>query len=290
MNKWILHIACLIALNVCAQKNQAVENTWKKLSKENGFRQSDDYQGPDEGYMEPASMKDADEQYESNSYNGLPYSSQQIQQSRQQSQSSSGNAPGGNGPGNAQAPPKVIPPTPPDLPDIDTPDIDTPDIDAPDIDISFSENFWWYFLVILLILLVGFVLFVILRNRQPAPANTKFTELSEDVNPMSIPKSELELRLEAAIAEGNYRECVRIYFLFGLRELIGRNLIFWRKDKTNIHYQIEMSGKSGESDFTEIAGIYELVWYGDYHIDNRSWNFLERDLKRVYTNLSGLHE
>lgn len=289
MNKWILHIACIIALNVCAQQNKAVENTWKKLNKENGFRKSDTYDGPAEGYLSPASMKDADEQYDASSYNGLPYSSQQIQQSRPKTQPSAGT--GGSGQGNgAQAPPQVIPPTPPDLPDIDTPDIDTPDIDTPDVDFSFSDNFWWYFLVILLILLAAFVLFVILRNRQPAPANTKFTDLTEDVNPMSIPKSELELRLEAAVAEGNYRECVRIYFLFGLRELIGRNLIFWRKDKTNIHYQIEMSGKPGEADFVEMAGIYELVWYGDYLIDQRSWAFLERDLKRVYTNLSGLHE
>jgi hypothetical protein len=109
--------------------------------------------------------------------------------------------------------------------------------------------------------------------------------LEEDLNPATISKTELELRLEEAMQRGDYRECVRIYFLFAMKDLIQRRWIFWKKEKTNIHYIIEMQGRKGAREFEEIVGIYDLVWYGDYVIDEEAYRRMQPVLDAHYKTI-----
>jgi hypothetical protein len=78
---------------------------------------------------------------------------------------------------------------------------------------------------------------------------------------------------------------VRLYFLFAMKELIQRRWIFWKKEKTNIHYIIEMQGRPTAHAFEEVVGIYDLVWYGDYHIDEQAYLRMRVKLDDYYQTL-----
>ncbi|MES2798423.1 MAG: hypothetical protein V4638_00275 [Bacteroidota bacterium] len=174
-----------------------------------------------------------------------------------------------------------------ELPEFDAPEIDAPDIDLPELDPpTLSENFWKMTLIIILTVLVILILYYFFKNLKPR--DKKLTEKAIDLewNPETISKSELELRLEKALLDKNYREGVRIYFTFILKELIRKNWIFWRNEKTNYDYLLEMSGKPSIQDFRQAVHIYDLVWYGEYEISDTVFAELQPKLSNYYQQLS----
>jgi hypothetical protein len=258
---------------------------WKEIHENHGFRKAEDYQGPNsDPYVSPSEI-DEDEYItpgtsssRNTPYSGIPYSSSRQQQGR--------NPHGPGGGGSIDDDPDI---TEPD--DIDIPDIDAPDIDAPDINIdtpSAGGGFWTVLLIILGILVVALIAYYIIKNRQPGNSTIPFEPLEEDLNPATISKTELELRLEEAIARGDYKECVRIYFLFVMKDLIDRRWVFWKREKTNIHYLIEMTGRPGAKEFEEVVNIYDLVWYGDYEIDAEAYKAMEPKLDSNYKFIQSL--
>lgn len=160
---------------------------------------------------------------------------------------------------------------------------DPPNIDSPKMNIT--SSFWNVFLIIIISALVIVVLYLILKNRKPKDQKV-VASIGEDWNPEIISKSELELRLEAALAEENYRECIRIYFTFILKELIKKSWIYWRKEKTNMDYIIEMRSKPESFEFEECVRLFDVVWYGQYHIDRGSYAALAPIFQQYYNRLS----
>ncbi|HLP57060.1 MAG TPA: hypothetical protein VK151_18620 [Fluviicola sp.] len=285
MTKFIPYIICLLLpLTGWNQTGDSKElkRKWREINEQHGFQKAKDYNGPSaDGYVAPTDINESQPitsgsgSSRNTPYKGMPYSSAQQRQGRNPG------AQGQGGNGTLQADPNITPPEDIDIPEIDSPDIDAPDIDAPEV----STSFWKILGIILLIILVGIIIYYILKNRQPANPTVPFEPLEEDLNPATISKTELEMRLEEAMQRGDYRECVRIYFLFAMKELIQRRWIFWKKEKTNIHYIIEMQGRKGVREFEEIVGLYDLVWYGDYVIDEAAYNRMQPVLDANYKTI-----
>lgn len=185
--------------------------------------------------------------------------------------------------------PEVKEEAPVELPDVDAPDIDIdpPKIDLPEIGApSISQNFWKTLLIIILAIGLIFLIYIILKNRKPSDKKLKTPAMDLEWNPEIISKTELELRLEKALAEKNYREGVRIYFTFILKELIRKNWIFWRNEKTNYDYILEMGGKPSINEFRESVRIYDIVWYGEYEITEAIFKQIEPKLNSYYQQLA----
>lgn len=290
MSKLPVYIVLLLFPFVSLGQDQhakKLQKTWKEIQESHGFRKSKNYKGPATNeYVTPSSINESQPITQGQGsttttpYRGMPYSSQQIRQGRRMPVNPGG-GPGGNG--TLQSDPGIDPADPVDFPEIDPPDINPPDIDLDTP--NASTDFWKYLLFTLLLILIAVIIFFALRNRTPRNSSIPFEPLEEDLNPATIPKTELELRLEEAMAREDYRECVRIYFLFAMKELITRRWIFWKKEKTNIHYIIEMQGRPTVREFEKIVGIYELVWYGDYHIDKKAYLGMQPELERYYKQL-----
>ncbi|MNR34454.1 hypothetical protein D3C85_1522290 [compost metagenome] len=70
-----------------------------------------------------------------------------------------------------------------------------------------------------------------------------------------------------------------------MKELIHRKWIFWKREKTNMHYIIEVQGRPGAREFEQIVSIYDLVWYGDYTIDAKSYQVIEPKLKTAFQKI-----
>ncbi|MES2556538.1 MAG: hypothetical protein V4604_10330 [Bacteroidota bacterium] len=285
MTKFIPYIICLLLpLTGWNQGGDSKElkRKWKEINEQHGFQKAKDYNGPSaDGYVSPTDINESQPITPGSSssrnmpYKGMPYSSSQQRQGRNPGPMGQG------GNGTLQSDPNITPPEDIDIPEIDSPDIDAPDIDAPEV----GGSFWKILGIILLIILVGIIIYYILKNKQPSNSNVPFEPLEEDLNPATISKTELEMRLEEAAQRGDYRECVRIYFLFAMKELIQRRWIFWKKEKTNIHYIIEMQGRKGVREFEEIVGLYDLVWYGDYIIDEEAYNRMQPVLDANYKTI-----
>ncbi len=183
--------------------------------------------------------------------------------------------------------PDILPPNPVELPDIDLPDIDLPDIDLPDVNFP-TIGTWEFWKVVLLLIVIAaliFLLYLIISKIRPVDSKVSLN-VDDEWNPTVVTKSELELKLEKAQLGNNYRECVRIHFMFILKELIANNFIDWKPEKTNYDYLLETRKSKGYDDFGECVRIYDLVWYGDYEITQQDYNRLKPVLENYYQSLN----
>ncbi len=89
----------------------------------------------------------------------------------------------------------------------------------------------------------------------------------------------LEQALEKALLQKNFRMAIRIHYLWLLKVLYEKELIKWKKDKTNHTYISELAKKSSQESadsFRKLTLWYEKAWYGESKID-------EKDFRRVET-------
>ncbi len=269
-----------------SKSKEPVFNQWKEHNTSKKYDASSEFDGPSQStFVSPKSIKE-DEQIQQQgtspnrqNYQGSSYSQNQIQQGRQIGSSNS-NRGVKNGAGSVRKNARVKHAKPIEF---DPPNIKTPQINRPNV----GNDFWLIFGIILLLIVIAVIIYFIVKNNNSNQENKSvpFKELSEDINPETISKTELELRLEEAIASENYKECVRIYFLFAMKECIDRKYIFWKKEKTNFQYLIEMRGKNGAGSFEEIVKWYDLVWYGDYTLDKVSYSAIEPLIHHAYKTL-----
>lgn len=278
MIKWGAHIVFLfIFFNGFAQPSDAKQKMWEKEAKNLEYPKQRNYKGPKDwngGY--PTEM--------SEEYVYVPPKNSRTNPRRTFSQGG-----GVDSEGTFPTDPPIERLSPTELPDIELPEVDFPDVDFPDVDFpdvnppSWSETFWKLILYLIIGALLIFVAYLIFKHRNRL--NQKVTSkvnIENDWNPEEITKTELELKLEQAEAEKDYRSCVRIYFTFILKSLIQHRWIQWKKEKTNHHYVLEMQKQPSRSEFEKCVRIYELVWYGDYQIDGEVYQKLLPTLQNYY--------
>ncbi len=251
---------------------------YKEEQKLNKYEKTKNYQGPTDWYtQQPAAMSDDEDYYSGgnygNSQNGIQHTPSTIQRYRQDKFNRGQN-------GNSNEPEKILESDvmedPKNLPSVD--------IDPPTSAWDFFKNFWNVVLIIIVIALLLLIIYFIIKGIKPP--NKKITHDVEDSwNPEIISKTELELKLEDAENAENFRECVRIYFTFILKDLIQLRLISWKKDKTNHDYLLEMSESPYYSEFNSCVNIYDIVWYGEYEIDKEIYNKVRPVLSAFYQKI-----
>lgn len=273
-------ILSFFVLSASAQSKSDVDKKWEEKGRGYRYLRDRNYKGPDDWYgSSPSSMKNV-EQDEDPVQGGSNLSLDRIDDTREVDE----NDETGSG-GNLPSDPKTQDPDPITLPDIDPPDIDAPDL--PDVDPpTISENFWRILLIIIIAALAIFLIYWFIKNKKPREKKIAQDFVDLEWNPEIITKTELEIRLEEALLQENYREGVRIYFTFILKELIRKNWIYWKKEKTNHIYLLEMTGKPNAHLFGEAVRIYDLVWYGEYEIDRIIFEQLQPVLNNYYKMLS----
>lgn len=283
-----LYIALFLIPFIGFSQNEK-EAIWKKEKDQMEFRRSENYDGPDQWYDGGPATITQDEYVstndvvdkENNKNQGIPYDEDHIIQDRENKGENKG---GGNG--DLPLDPKVKKPDPLEFPDIDFPEFDTPDIDLPKIDPpTISPSVWKTLLIVFIVVVLFILAYLIIKNTKPR--NKKIiVDVEDDWNPEVISKSELEQRLEDALKKEDYRECIRIYFTFILKELIHKSWVLWRQEKTNHQYVLEMRNYPGSDRFSECVRIYDLVWYGEYRINKGIFTELKPVLEDYYRTLN----
>ncbi len=300
--KNVLYIAFLLiaAVSFGQDDQEKKETKWNTERKKLKYKKETDYNGPEDwSGSNPSSLKERSNGNSGGSYRsgsgssssrygsgsrgsgGTQYSPQQIQRDRQKRYSGYDR---GGGEGTVKSDPKVKRPEPvtaPKSPDVSPPNIDAdpPDSSPPAIGMSF----WKILLYLLIIVVVVAIIYYVMKRYNPPVKPV--VNIENEWNPEVISKTELEMKLEAAMDNEDYREGVRIYFTFILKELIRKEWIRWKKEKTNHHYVMEMAGKPSVLSFMECVRIYDLIWYGDYNIDLEIFEMLKPTLENYYKSL-----
>jgi hypothetical protein len=134
------------------------------------------------------------------------------------------------------------------------------------------------FKMLLWVLLIGIlvvVLVYLLNSDLFGPNNRKLssaTTIDLDNIEQHLQESDLEKYLRQALAQKEYKQAIRLYYLMLIKELSAKEYIEWRKEKTNRQYLYELSTKPMlQTPFRESTRIFERVWYGETAFEERDF-------------------
>lgn len=146
--------------------------------------------------------------------------------------------------------------------------------------------FWSNLILILVVLsLAALVFFLFFNKMKETRGGKKIHRDLESIHPTEIPKTELELLLEDALAREDYREAVRVYFIFVIKGLVTNNMIHWEKEKTNFMFLTELRGNPLYDPFEKCVSVYEIVWYGERKLTKSEYEQLEPRFKNLVNEL-----
>lgn len=97
----------------------------------------------------------------------------------------------------------------------------------------------------------------------------------------NLQEADVEGFLKQALEDKNYRLAIRLYYLAIIKELAGKGVIEWKRDKTNGHYMRELRNKKHPKlkDFRAVTRIFEYVWYSDMVFDGAQFEEVRINFK-----------
>lgn len=132
-------------------------------------------------------------------------------------------------------------------------------------------------LKVLIIILVVIALFILVRSLlglnnpknkaiKPVLSVEELEQLEENLH-----QADLADFIKRALGQENYALAIRLYYLAILKELSIKQLINWKKDKTNRDYLREMNRTPLATDFADLTLIFERIWYGNISLQQREF-------------------
>lgn len=283
----VFHIALgtllLFSSTLLSQEGDPVDKRWKQMHERIEYVPSTNPDGPKNRYNSPPSMTEGGVPSGPNNFTTSKPSDDDIVYSREKRYNS------GKGKGVEK---RIKDADKDDLDDLSTPDTDAPDIDAPDWDgpdiDADNASFWKFLFIAIGVILLAFIIYQLFfknanksKDEAVVPANYE----NDELDPATIKRTQLEIDLDTAIENEDYRLAVRILYTMILKELVEKNWIIWEKKKTNYHYLLEMNSKKERGDFDKSIRIFEWVWYGKNIPGKSEFNnvhvFYQRFLKQL---------
>lgn len=92
--------------------------------------------------------------------------------------------------------------------------------------------------------------------------------------------------LEEALAKDDYRLALRLKFLIILNKLTQTEKIKWKPYKTNRIYIRELKNTPYQSNFRNIANIFEYIWYGVSDVNRREYEAFSLEFESFLNSIS----
>lgn len=87
-----------------------------------------------------------------------------------------------------------------------------------------------------------------------------------------VPVEQLAQKIRVAIQEGDYRTAYRWTYIDLLHKLGQSGTISLHGNKTNRDYKREFRAAHMQQDFTTLADAFDFTWYGEYPIDQSTFD------------------
>jgi hypothetical protein len=97
----------------------------------------------------------------------------------------------------------------------------------------------------------------------------------------NIEQIDFDKLINTSLKENNYRLATRYLYLKCLKSLANKKTIEWHFDKTNSDYINEIKDLKLKRLFKRVSYIYDYVWYGEFPIDEASFNKNKDDFKQL---------
>ncbi len=119
-----------------------------------------------------------------------------------------------------------------------------------------------------LAILVGYAAYrlIQLRSTARAPGRTSPDTIAHPQTAEEMHAIDFDARLEAAVADDDYRRAVRLLYQNTLQRLDRVGAVSWRPGKTNRAYVNELSDDLRPA-FSTLTRLFERVWYGGATVD-----------------------
>ena len=101
-----------------------------------------------------------------------------------------------------------------------------------------------------------------------------------------IKSEDIQVLIDDALANKNYRLAVRYYFLLILKSLSEKEIINYQFDKTNSDYIREIKQEHLSLQFKKSAFIYEYVWYGNFEVSETDFTKAKYQFVTLKNNIS----
>lgn len=142
---------------------------------------------------------------------------------------------------------------------------------------------------IVVITVVVLLLYLVVKNISFDLRIEREKLLSDDLEkPVDdIETLDIEGLLRKARSEADFRMAIRLYYLGLLKKLHNFGIIFWKKDKTNRDYLMELFSR--DFYYREIQRLtvsYEEVWYGEHILNRESFQRLTEEFEAIYRDMN----
>ena len=155
------------------------------------------------------------------------------------------------------------------------------------VDLNGSDFFSSIFGIIFWILAIGLFAYLVYRlflsnssflsrSRKNIASDIAVAEEENTSDPDSL--------LRNAIRSGNYRLAVRYLYLQSLQRLSEKKFIEINTNKTNYEYVMEVRRHKFANEFASLTLQYEYVWYGEYPVDERLFEQIQRRFTQFNKN------
>jgi hypothetical protein len=123
---------------------------------------------------------------------------------------------------------------------------------------------------------IALLIYVVLRLLNIDAKNLFYKSAGSTINVSTIHENIHELDFDKMIAQAvekrEYREAVRLTFLYSLKKLADANLIKWVPGKTNDDYLREIKHHPSLPRIMELRYYFDYTWYGHFEIDSTTYH------------------
>lgn len=138
------------------------------------------------------------------------------------------------------------------------------------------------FLAVVIVVVVIYLIVKTLINKEgqwifgkdAGKKNIHYSEIEKNIHLLDFEKL-----IKESIGNGEKRIAVRYYYLWLLKIMAQNHYIEWDIEKTNSDYLYELQSPVHKEEFTYLSYLYNYIWYGEFEIDDSTFNKTEKRFK-----------
>lgn len=151
-----------------------------------------------------------------------------------------------------------------------------------------NTQVWKTLLIVLVTGVLAFLLYLILVRYlnffEERVTDKRLSNIIDNLED-NIHESDFDRLLRQALNSKSYKLAVRILYVKIIKTLSDKELIQWKREKTNGHYVREMAGNPQGGLFAYLTIAYEQVWFGNYEIDDSKYSLISKQFNNLLNKL-----
>ena len=148
----------------------------------------------------------------------------------------------------------------------------------------FKTLLWFIIVGSFVVIIIWFLIAINVKLFKKRSAAVEKQE--DDLTTENIFDINYEKQLAKAIADKDYRSAIRFMYLQLLKMMSERNIIQYKLERTNAEYLGQLFSTAYYKDFFRMTRNFEYTWYGQFTINENTFNVIQQDFYNFKSRLS----